>query len=68
MTGPEQVDALRAAGWRVLEGDKVFRVLAPGEHPQHGWENIAANADGSMHLVQERSDTHRRIAAVVNGL
>ncbi len=68
MTGHEQAEALRAAGWRVLEGDKVFKVLAPGEHPQHGWESIAANPDGTMHLVVERAESHRRAAAVLNGL
>lgn len=63
--GSEQAAKLRAAGWRVLEGGEVFHVLGPGDNPQHGWEQVLANPDGSMHLVTERSDTHRRIKAVL---
>ena len=57
-------DKLRAAGFRVLEGDGVFKVLAPDE-PRGTWHEIRQNADGSLALIKERSALHKQIAAVL---
>ena len=60
------VDRLIQLGWGVrqrTEGD--VQILLPDAHPEHGWVTVNLNADGSLHLVKERSADHRRIASAL---
>ena len=57
-------EALRAAGWRVLDGDE-FKCLPPDAHPNASWIVIKKAGNGSLQLMKDRSSVHRQIAALI---
>lgn len=61
----EAADKLRAAGYRVVESDAVFKLLPPNADPRASWIDVHLKPDGSLLLVKERSALHRQIAAVL---
>lgn len=58
-------DKLREAGFRVLEGDGVWKLKAPDAGDRASWDEVRLNADGTPVLIKARSALHRQIASVL---
>lgn len=59
------MDKLRAAGWEVVDNSDHILMRATGSAADTAYARVNKNADGSLHLVKERSAFHRTLAAIL---
>lgn len=63
-TGP-QADKLRAAGWLAMAGDGCVFLKPADSMPDVAYARVLLNEDGTLHLMTQRSDFHRKLAGIV---
>lgn len=58
-----EFEALRAAGWEVVELSDRIRIRPADAMPDVAYAEVMKNEDGSLHFVKERSHFHRKLLA-----
>lgn len=61
-----ELEKLDAAGWDVSLQNGAAMLRPKGCMPDVGWARVNLNADGTLHLVTERSDFHRKLRNILN--
>ncbi len=57
-------EKLRAAGWEVIDAPNYIRIRW-GEDKAAGYIDVSKNADGTLHLIKDRSAFHRQLAGIL---
>lgn len=60
-----EIEALRAAGWAVVELPDRIRIKPADSMPDVAYAEVMKNADGSLHFVKERSHFHRKLMSEI---
>lgn len=62
----EQQQKLEAGGWSVVDNIDHVMLRPSDAMPDVDRVRVNLNADGTLHLVRERSDFHRKLAAIID--
>lgn len=61
-----ELEMVEAAGFTVVRVDTNHVVIkSPDSSLEHEGDSVLLNADGSLHLIPQRSHFHRRLAAAI---